>query len=191
MITIYQRTLKQKHFKTVTQAKRGCWIAVENPTPEELDLLTEQQGLERGHLTDALDPDEVPRSETEGSDVYIFTRVPILDGSSLVTKPLLFILTPTVIVTVSSERFAFFDALLKSPKNIFTTQRIPFLIANFFEIISSYNSSITSIKKHFMCRHLIQWTCSIIGKFHRLTIVCSAVFVIPKRISTFLVLGSR
>lgn len=147
MITIYQRTLKQKNFKTVTQAKRGCWIAVEAPTPEELDLLTNDHGLERGHLTDALDPDEVPRSETEGQDVYIFTRVPILTGTTLITKPLLFILTPTLILTVSSERFAFFDTMLKKPKSIYTTQRIPFLIACFFEIIRSYNSSITNINR--------------------------------------------
>lgn len=147
MITTYQRTLKQKIFKTVEEPRRGCWVAVEDPTPEELDLLTDTYNLERGHLTDALDPDEVPRSETEGSDVYIFTRVPVQTAAGYITVPLLFIITPTVFFTVSKERFSFFETLIKKPKHIYTTQRVPFLIACFFEIISSYNTSITSINR--------------------------------------------
>ena len=127
--------------------KRGAWIAVESPTVDELEQLAEQYQLDLGHLNDAIDPDEVPRTEKEGEQTYIFTRVPVTSGESLSTRTILFIITKQYIFTVSTDHFSLFEKILTTPQSIVTTHRVSFLVSCFFPIIASYNSNVTAINK--------------------------------------------
>ena len=61
MITFYYRALKESRLAALPEFRVGSWIYVETPTPHELDRLSRELGLDRGLLTDALDPFEVPR----------------------------------------------------------------------------------------------------------------------------------
>ena len=147
MIKIYYRSTKHTPFQILEKPKRGAWIAVESPTVDELEQLAEQYQLDLGHLNDAIDPDEVPRTEKEGEQTYIFTRVPVTSGESLSTRTILFIITKQYIFTVSTDHFSLFEKILTTPQSIVTTHRVSFLASCFFPIIASYNSNVTAINK--------------------------------------------
>ena len=65
MITIYYRTLKEQELQTLKKFKTGSWVAVENPTEEELEFFAQNLSLNRYLLRDPVDPYEVPRLERE------------------------------------------------------------------------------------------------------------------------------
>ena len=63
MITYFYRSVREDKIAQLERFRTGAWVHVEAPTPDELDLLTEKFNLEADLLTDALDPDEIPRIE--------------------------------------------------------------------------------------------------------------------------------
>lgn len=147
MISYFQRTLKDRHIKSIEQHKAGVWVHAVNPTEEELQILSSELSLEPGHLRDALDPHEVPRLELENNIPYIFTRVPITDHETIITVPLLLIITETSLITVCSVPLQLFDKFLDGKITVFTTQKVKLFIQIFTEIIGSFNNSLTAINK--------------------------------------------
>ena len=69
MISYYYRSVREDKLSKLENFRTGSWIYAEAPTKEERDLLTEKFGLDADLLGDALDPDEIPRSEAEGEVV--------------------------------------------------------------------------------------------------------------------------
>lgn len=148
MITVLKKTA-QTIVKTPLK-KRGerGWIYVENPNEEELVQLVELYGLERGHLNDALDPNEVPRLEKEGSSLYVFTRVPkeTEDGMS-VTTPVLLILLKHILIVVAKNQEEFFEKFIRNKPSYVSTKPISVFTALFTDITASYHSEITKLNK--------------------------------------------
>ncbi|KKL86862.1 hypothetical protein LCGC14_1940480, partial [marine sediment metagenome] len=67
MIKILYRNLKDKELKIYErQFKVGSWIYAENPTTDEIDILAKDLKLDKGLLTDALDP--APQHEPPRED---------------------------------------------------------------------------------------------------------------------------
>ncbi len=147
MIAYYQRTLKDRHMKVLEHHKAGVWVHAVNPTEEELQSLASELSLEPGHLRDALDPHEVPRLELENNVPYIYTRVPFSDQETIITVPLLLIITETSLITVCSVPLPFLDKFLEGKITVFTTQKVKLFIQIFSEIHNSFNSALTTINR--------------------------------------------
>lgn len=147
MIAYYQRTLKDRRMKLLDRHKAGAWIHAINPTEDELKTLTSEFSLEAGHLKDALDPHEVPRFELEDNVPYIYTRVPFSDLETIITVPLLLIITETSLISVCSVPLPFFEKFIDGRVSVFTTQKVKLFIQLFSEIHNSFNTSLTTINR--------------------------------------------
>ncbi len=104
MIEIY--TKSDGILKKVNEISAGCWINVANPTPDEIDELVNRFDIPRDFLTDALDPDERARTETEGGVALIMLRVPEPSGREdipFITLPVGIILIEGIILTICAR----------------------------------------------------------------------------------------
>jgi magnesium transporter len=102
MVTYFYRDIKDENVTQLPDFRDGCWIHVESPTGDEMDLLEGRFKLDRDLLTDALDPDEIPRVEKEAGLVYIFMRRASRKEESVATAPVLLVLAQDFVVSVSS-----------------------------------------------------------------------------------------
>lgn len=148
MIEIYHKNIKEKVFKIldVQSFKTGSWIYAENIDDDDIELLSEKFSLDAGLLKDAMDPYEVPRSETKGGILYIFTRVPHLEDGQILTTPLLIAIGNNFLATASRIHLPFLEKLVKT-EHFFTTQKTNLFLQVFSQITSAYNEFLTSINK--------------------------------------------
>lgn len=147
MIRYLQRTVKDESVKELDGFRTGCWIFIENPSDAELATVAEAHGLERGLLDDAVDPNEVPRVESEGGVTYIFARVPIKEGEEITTAPLLIGVAPTFFFTVSRTHLTMFEQYLSSRTVFFTTQKTKLLTQIFTDINASFRAYMLGISR--------------------------------------------
>lgn len=147
MIKIIQKKLKDKIISELQDFKLGSWIYVEDPSENEVDILQKEQGIDPGMILDALDPDEVPRIEIENGITYIYTRVPVKQGTDIDTIPILIALTKNSILTVSKIHHTFFDDFLSGEKEYITTQKLKMIILFFSEIFGVYKKRLNQIRK--------------------------------------------
>lgn len=149
MIDIYKKTLKSERLEEIEKAEKGSWVMVIDPNDEEMDALSDQLGLERGHILDALDWHETPRLEIEESGLYVFLRFPFIDEETdeVHTMPVLFVLTDDVVVTVSKENQKLFDDFLTEKIAFYTTQKTKFLLYMFLRISLLYRSHLNALSK--------------------------------------------
>ncbi len=113
------------HLERVLLPSPGCWVDVVRPTDEERLALREQHGLPRDFLVYALDPDERPRLETEGTCRLIVVQVSHWLGHESLTPydtvPLGVILTPDHVLTVCGHRHTVLLDLKRSKFRVTTT----------------------------------------------------------------------
>ena len=147
MIRYVQRTVKDENVKELDAFRTGCWVFVENPTDAELDVVAESHGLERGLLDDAVDPNEVPRVESEGGVTYIFTRAPVKEDEEVSTAPLLIGVAPTFFFTVTRQHLPIFDAYQSGRTAFFTTQKTKLLTQIFTDVNTSYRTYMLGISR--------------------------------------------
>jgi magnesium transporter len=147
MVTYFYKTLKDKEVRTLAGFQTGCYVSVVDPTDEELVRLSREYDLDIGHLRDALDPDEVPRFETEETVHYIITRVPVTEEDAVLTIPLMIVIHERFILTLSSRPLELFDPLFSGKVSFSTTQRIKFFIQMFSLITERYNFMLTTINR--------------------------------------------
>ncbi len=107
MISYWQKTSGKAH--DVPELAPDMWIYVVEPTDVELDALAREHHLERDLLSDAVDPNEVPRVQHEGDTTYFFLRAPVGQGERAHTMPLLVALAPTVAFTVARHPFTWLE----------------------------------------------------------------------------------
>lgn len=147
MIEIYRKSLKDDHIQKGSVVQKGSWVFVADPSEHEMEFLTEDLKLERGHISDALDPFEVPRFESEGNIMYVFLRFPYEEHGAIQTMPILFIVSEDFIVTVAKERKSVFDDFLSGKIEFTTTQKEKFLLLFFIKINLLYQSYLHAINK--------------------------------------------
>ncbi|MES2875974.1 MAG: magnesium transporter CorA family protein [Patescibacteria group bacterium] len=81
----------------------GTWVRSEKPTEDEKIALI-NLGVDEDILTDALDPHEVPRVESEDGMTYFITRLPDTDDDfNDYTTPILFAISSEHLFTVSRD----------------------------------------------------------------------------------------
>ena len=92
--------------KPIDQFTSGCWVSVIDPTPAELDYLTDDLGLEEDFVKSALDEEETSRVEKEDDQTLVIVDIPLKtkddDKATVVyeTMPMGIITTDSALITV-------------------------------------------------------------------------------------------
>ncbi len=148
MIKFYYKNIRSKELAELKDYRDGAWVSAEEPTEREIDQLVEQFGLDAGHLSDALDPDEMPRLEREGDVNYIFVRYAYTnDEMELTTAPLLFILGPNLFITVAHHSLPRLQRFLDGKLEFSTTQRTKLMLQIMNQIVNQYEIFINNISR--------------------------------------------
>jgi magnesium transporter len=145
MLDIIFRPLKAQTFKSLPDPRPGVWVACHAPSEEELERLV-ALGLERSMLDDALDPNEVPRTENENGIAYLYTRFPFEHHGETGTTPILFAVTPETVVSLSREHPSFLHACKKNP-DLLTTQRTRLFLILVRAMNTSYQTHLLAIQR--------------------------------------------
>jgi magnesium transporter len=148
MIKYYYKSLRSETMSELKEAKRGTWIHVESPTPEELEELTKRHNLETGFLEDALDEDEVPRLEREDGQSYIFVRYAYKNSEGdLDTAPLLIVFGNEIVITISRKTVPAIDSLLNGRSQFATTQRTKLVLLLLSRISDQYDNFVSQTSR--------------------------------------------
>lgn len=148
MIKYYYKSLRSQQVQELSEYKRGCWVYVEAPTPDETQLLIDKFSLEPGHIEDALDEDEMPRLEKEENQSYIFVRYAYKNAEAeLVTVPLLFVFSDDIVITISLVHLPTLESFLSGKIDFATTQRAKLVLQILHQIVEQYDTFINSTSK--------------------------------------------
>jgi magnesium transporter len=148
MIKYFYRSLRANQLQERSKPQRGSWVYVEAPTQKEIQKLAEQFKLDQGHLTDAIDEDEMPRLEQEGKISYVFVRYAhTAQNGEIDTAPLLIIFTEEHVITVSPSHLPAVDAFLKDRISYTTTQRAKLILLLLAQISDQYDAYINQTSR--------------------------------------------
>ncbi|HEU4914603.1 MAG TPA: magnesium transporter CorA family protein [Candidatus Saccharimonadales bacterium] len=148
MIKYYYKSLRSQQVQELAEYKRGCWVYVEAPTPDEVDLLIDKFKLDPGHVEDALDEDEMPRLEKEDNQSYIFVRYAYKNTEGeLVTVPLLFVFSDDIVITMSLVHLPCLESFLAGKIEFATTQRAKLVLQILHQIVEQYDVYINGTSK--------------------------------------------
>ncbi len=84
----------------------GCWVSVIAPTPEEIEHIIDDFGLDAGFVRSSLDEEESSRIESEDDQTLIIVDYAVAENDSrnaisYYTMPMGIILTPSCVFTIS------------------------------------------------------------------------------------------
>lgn len=126
----------------------GSWIRVENPTDDERVQLIADFKLDEAILQDALDPHEVPRIESEERSIYFITRLPDTDDEfNDFTTPIMFVIHPKHIITISRDPLARLWQPFIDKTNAATTQQTQMLLLMLEAIVQQYERRVALINR--------------------------------------------
>ncbi len=150
MMEIFKKTIKDPVLRKLRKIKTGSLVVLSQPSKEELEAISEELRLNMATLEDALDENELPRIETEKDATYIIINIPyeeaIAGHKSIITLPLLIILTEKNIITVSKKDFRIIKELI-AEKDSYTTQKIKLLLKIFSRAGKSYEKFLNRLTK--------------------------------------------
>lgn len=148
MIRYFYKNLRAKKVGELDTYHPGCWVYVESPTSEEVGFLVRQFKLDEGHVTDALDPDEVPRIEKEGALTYMFVRYAYTAAENeLATEPLLFIMGKDSIITISRGQLPQLQRFVDGQVEFATTQRTKLALLVLKQFSDQYERYVNTISR--------------------------------------------
>jgi magnesium transporter len=148
MIQYLRSTRYRPAIKPKETLQPGTWVRVEQPTEDELAVLTEKLGLDEEIVRDALDPHEVPRVESEDDTLYFITRLPdVSDDFNDFTTPMMFVLGKGNVATVSRDSLDRLWQPYIAASNIPTTQQTKLFLTMMDAIIIQYQHRVTSINR--------------------------------------------
>lgn len=146
MQAIYFRNIRSDVLEEIKSPKRGCFIRVIDPTNEELAQLEEAYGLDYDLLADGIDLYEVPRFERDGDIIYIYVRYCRPVGEYTSTHPLLIVITPDMLLTVSRIESEPVSTLLQSGQ-VITTQKVKVVLQILEELNRGYRRHLNNVTK--------------------------------------------
>jgi magnesium transporter len=147
MISYYHSTARARALAKADLPKVGSWCHAFEPTPEELDTLSNKFNLDRDILEDATDIYEAPRIEISDGATYIFTRYCYPEGLEVATEPLLIVFTSDNVITVMRTQSTVLDQLLNGKIEILTTQKTKLFLHILEQINRSYEMQLNLILK--------------------------------------------
>ncbi len=146
MLRLYFKTVRDEEFQQAPEIREGCWIHIDEATPEDLTALSQIIGIDYFELQDCLDKYEVPRIERIGTSVLIFTRHPTEYETGLYTSTLAIILTPHYIVTISPQQNFLIQNFLQQKSKLSTLQKSKLLIALLLKITQAFTAHIRRVR---------------------------------------------
>jgi len=146
MITYKYRSIRDKKLSMPEEFKTGALVVAEEPTADELKYLETRFKLDDSLLTDALDPDEIPRIDLEDDIIYIYMRYSYRQGDVVETDPVLLVLGPNFVGIVSRLKLPGLERFLKSPL-LFTTQPLKLLLQLLQFFVNSYEANVTYLDR--------------------------------------------
>jgi magnesium transporter len=132
MIRYYYRTAEEPSLQTLKAHQVGCWTYAEAPSEHERETLAARFKLDSGVIEDAMDEDEQPRYETEDGVNYLFVRFAYrpagATNNEIETAPLLFVLSPKQLLTVSPVHLPAVEAFINGRLNAKTSEPLELLL---------------------------------------------------------------
>lgn len=148
MISYYYKDVRTADLAVLPKHRAGAWVCVEHPTNNEIDELVEKFSLDPGHVSDALDAEEMPRLEREGDTLYIFLRYAYVeDDLDLSTAPLLIIISPKALITIAMYSTPRLQHFTSGKVSFSTTQKTKLLLQILSQIVDQYDVYINNISK--------------------------------------------
>lgn len=148
MIHYYRSTPYSPKITADDQAhQHGDWIRVESPTEDDVSHLI-SLGIDADILSDAIDPHEVPRIDTEDDWTYFITRLPDTDdGFNDFTTPILFAIGRKYIVTVSRDNLGRLWQPFIDKVEVPTSQRADFFFEMIDAVANTYEKRVATINR--------------------------------------------
>lgn len=119
--------------KEIQEKEEGCWIALTNPTEQELHEISSGYAIEPDDLKAAMDEEERPRIQMEDNYTMILVDAPTVElrheKEAYVTIPMSIILTKDIIFTVCLEDISVLNAFMESKvRNFHTNMKTRFVL---------------------------------------------------------------
>lgn len=146
MLQYYYKTVRDEEFQLSPQVREGCWIHVDEATPEDVVTLAQIMNLEPTDLQDCLDKFEVPRIERIQSTVIIFTRYPTEDEVGLYSSTLAIVLAPHYMATVTPHKSHLISNFLLQKNKLSTLQKSKLLISLFLKVTQEFTAHIRRVR---------------------------------------------
>ncbi|MCQ2416820.1 MAG: magnesium transporter CorA family protein [Oscillospiraceae bacterium] len=131
----------------------GCWVSVYEPTPDEIQSLTGEYGLDPGFVRSCLDEEESSRIEMEGNQTLIIVDTAVEskeqnDTSQFYTVPLGIINTTDKVFTISLRRNPVLIALAEEKNAVLQTHlRTRFILQILMRISAGFVFYLKQIDK--------------------------------------------
>lgn len=152
MINYYKTT--DGRISRIEAAEKGCWIAVDSPTPQDVDYLITVLGIDEGFIRSSLDEEETSHIEKEDDQTLIITDVPVAEKQEeentviYYTMPIGLIVRPEHIVTITLQPVPVLNEIAAGlAKNIRTDFKTNFVLAILLRIATRYIQYLKQIDK--------------------------------------------
>lgn len=146
MQTIFYRTVRTQILEEISSPKRGSWVRVIDPSKDELEALEKKFNLNAALLSDGIDLYEAPRIEQEDEALYLYVRYCRPVGEYTSTHPILIVIMPDLLLTVSRIESEPITTLLESGK-VITTQKLKTVLQILEELNKGYRQHLNSVTK--------------------------------------------
>lgn len=118
MIKILKDTEKGKTIVELEKIEKGCWIDLEKPTEEEINLVVKATGVDKNLLKYALDEEETSHIDTKEDQILLSVNMPITEmnrkGKLYTTIPIgILVVRDDYVITISLGSFNLLDMLNK------------------------------------------------------------------------------
>ena len=154
MIKIYETDNKTLELKEINDFKKNSWIDMENPSYDEISVVSEKTEIDKELLTKLLDEEELPRIEVDGNSTVIVIDTPYITDSNYKhkynTKPLGIIINSNgYFVTISLKRQAVLDDFKEGKvKDFNVSKKSKFIYQILLKTSSAYQKELFSINEY-------------------------------------------
>lgn len=154
MIKIYETDNKTLELKEINDFKKNSWIDMENPSYDEISIVSEKTEIDKELLTKLLDEEELPRIEVDGNSTLIVIDTPYITDSNYKhkynTKPLGIIINNNgYFVTISLKRQAVLDDFKEGKvKDFNVSKKSKFIYQILLKTSSAYQKELFSINEY-------------------------------------------
>lgn len=147
MIYVYRSSPYKPKIHVQDTHRHGDWLRIEKPTQEETSILL-SLGVDADIVSDALDPNEVPRIEQDGDWTYFITRLPDTDDDfNDFTTPILFAVGRKYILTVSRDTLGRLWQPFVENEKVPTSSQKQLFLAMMDVISRSYEKRVANINR--------------------------------------------
>ena len=146
MLKIYFRNIRSNVLEEIEKPRRGAWVRVVDPSSDELSQIATDYKLDKDLLADGIDLYEVPRIEQDEGNLYIYVRFCRPEGENTSTHPLLIVVQPDVLLTISRIEAEPVNNLIEGNK-VITTQKLKVMMQVLEQLNIGYRRHLNGVTK--------------------------------------------